>query len=151
MTNMNRILIVDDHAQFRFALREFLSQEPDFEVVGEAGSTFEALRSVAALSPDLVLTDLAMPGTHGVEAVTQLKRRYPDMKVLVVSLHGEEEFKYLCRKAGAAGYIEKDAVYDELRERIRAVLSGKTHRSEVPASSGAASAQRFPARRSIAH
>src|SRR3970040_2168904 len=73
MITTNRILIVDDHRLFREVLREFLSQEPDFQIVGEAGTTSDAIRSVGALSPQLVLTDLNMPDTRGVEAVTELK------------------------------------------------------------------------------
>jgi DNA-binding NarL/FixJ family response regulator len=127
MITMIRILIVDDHALFRGALREFLSQEPDFQIVGEAGNMREALRSVGALSPHLVLTDLAMPDTHGIEAVTEIKRHYPDVKILVISLHREIEFKHRCRNAGAAGYIVKDAIHDELHDGIRTVLGGKTY------------------------
>lgn len=127
MITMNRILIVDDHVQFRGALREFLSQEPDFQIVGEAGNIREAIRSVEALSPDLVLTDLAMPDTHGIEAVTEIKRHCPDVKIVVISLHQEIEFKHRCRKAGAAGYIVKDSIHDELRDGIRNVMSGKTY------------------------
>lgn len=127
MITMNRILIVDDHALFRGALREFLSEEPDFQIVGEAGNIREAIRCVGTLSPHLVLTDLNMPDTHGVEAVTEIKRHYPDVKILVISLHRENEFKHRCRKAGAAGYVVKDAIHDELRDGIRTVLGGKTY------------------------
>ena len=127
MITMNRILIVDDHALFRGALREFLSLEPDFQIVGEAGNIHEAIRSVEALSPNLVLADLHMPDTHGIEAVTELKRHCPDVKILVISLHREIEFKHRCRKAGAAGYVVKDAIHDELRDGIRTVMSGKTY------------------------
>jgi len=123
----NRILIVDDHALFRDALRECLSQEPDFHVIGEAGNLRDALRSVGTLSPHVVLTDLTMPDTHGIEAVTEIKRYDPHVKIVVVSLHGEIEFKHRCRKAGAAGYIVKDAIHAELLEGIRAVLRGKTY------------------------
>jgi CheY-like chemotaxis protein len=126
-TSMYSILIVDDHALFRDALREFLSQKPEFQIVGEAGSVRDAVRCVRALSPHLVLTDLAMPDAHGVEAVTGLKRHFPDLKILVISLHRENEFKQWCRRAGASGYIVKDAIHDELCDAIRAVLSGKTY------------------------
>jgi DNA-binding NarL/FixJ family response regulator len=127
MSTMNRILIVDDNAPFRDALRAFLSQEPELQVVGEAGNMREAIRSIGTLSPHLVLTDLTMPDTHGIEAVTEIKRHYPDMKILVISLHGEVEFKHRCRKAGAAGYVVKDAIHDELRDGIRTVLNGRTY------------------------
>jgi DNA-binding NarL/FixJ family response regulator len=125
MTNMKkRILIVDDHALFRSAVAEFLAQEPDFQIVGEARSMGEAIRSVGALSPHLVLTDLNMPDAHGIETVTEIRRHYPDVKIVVVSLHREIEFKHRCRRAGAAGYVVKDAIYDELRDGIRTVMSG---------------------------
>jgi len=127
LITLNRILIVDDNAPFRGALREFLSQEPDFQIVGEAGNIGDAIRLVGTLSPHLVLTDLRMRDTHGVEAVTEIKRCYPNVKILVVSLHRENEFRYQCRKAGAAGYVAKDAIHDELRDGIRSVLSGNTY------------------------
>jgi DNA-binding NarL/FixJ family response regulator len=127
MITMNRILIVDDHALFRDALRELLSQEPDIQIVGEAGNLREAIRCVGTWSPHLVLTDLTMPDTHGIEAVTEIRRHYPEVKILVISFHRETEFKHRCRKAGAAGYIVKDAIHDELRDGIRAVLGGKTY------------------------
>ena len=123
---MTRIVIVDDHALFRDALRELLSEQPDFRIVGEAGNLREAIRSVGALSPHLVLTDLTMPDTHGIEAVVEIKRHYPDVIVLVVSLHREIEFKHGCRKAGANGYVVKDAIHAELLDGIRTVLGGKT-------------------------
>jgi DNA-binding NarL/FixJ family response regulator len=127
MSPMKRILIVDDHAAFRDVLREFLSEQADFEIVGEACNLREALHSVGTLSPHLVLTDLTMPDAHGVEAVTEIKRHYPDVKILVVSSHREYEFKHWCRQAGAAGYAVKNEIYDELPDGIRAVLDGKTH------------------------
>ena len=68
-----------------------------------------------------------MPDAHGVEAVSRLKRHYPAIKILVVSFHAENEFKRGCRKAGAAGYVVKDAIYKELRDGIRAVLAGRTY------------------------
>jgi two-component system invasion response regulator UvrY len=127
MVTTNRILIVDDHPLFRDALREFLSQEPDLEIVGEAGNVSDAIRSVGILSPHLVLTDLTMPDAHGIEAVTEIKRHFPDVKVLVMSVHRESEYMHRCSKAGAAGYIVKDAIHDQLRDGIRTVLSGKTY------------------------
>jgi len=122
MDATNRILIVDDHALFRGALREFLSHEPDFRVVGEAGNVREAIQSIGALTPHLVLTDLTMPGTRGIEAVTEIRRHHPKVKILVVSSHSEDEYRRRCRMAGAAGYIAKDTIRDELLSSIRAAL-----------------------------
>jgi DNA-binding NarL/FixJ family response regulator len=127
MITLNRILIVDDHELFRGAVRDFLSQERDIQIVGEAGNMRDAIRAIGAMSPHLVLTDLSMPDTHGIEAVTEIRRCYPDMKILVISLHRDKEIKRLCRKAGAAGYIMKDAIFEELRDGIRIVLSGRIY------------------------
>ncbi len=127
MVTMNRILIVDSYPLFRSTLRTFLSQEPDFQIVGIAGNLRDAVWSVGSLDPDLVLTDLAMPDARGVEAVTGIKRHYPDVKVLVLSFHYEREFKQKCRDAGAAGYVVKDAIHEELCAGIRAVLGGRTY------------------------
>ena len=120
----NRILIVDDHALFRGAVRDFLSQEPDFHIVGEAGNLRDAILAVGVTSPHLVLTDLSMPDTRGIEAVTEIKRRYPEVKILVISLHRDTEMAHLCRKAGAAGYINKQVIFEELRDGIRIVMGG---------------------------
>jgi DNA-binding NarL/FixJ family response regulator len=127
MVTMNRILIVDSYPLFRSTLRTFLAQEPDFEIVGVAGNMRDAIWSVGSLDPDLVVTDLAMPDARGIEAVTGIKRHYPEVKVLVLSFHCENEFKQQCHDAGAAGYVVKDAIHDELREGIRAVLNGSTY------------------------
>jgi DNA-binding NarL/FixJ family response regulator len=138
MITRSRILIVDDHAPFRSVLRELLSEEADFEIVGEAGSLGEAIHCIAIHSPHLVLTDLEMPDTHGIEAVTGLRRHYPEIKIVVISLHREEEYKYRCHKAGASGYIVKDAVHAELRSGIRTVLSGNTYTGAGAAKQAAA-------------
>jgi DNA-binding NarL/FixJ family response regulator len=125
MPALNRILIVDDHAPFRSALRGFLSEQADMLIVGEAANLHDAIDCVVSMSPDLVLTDLTMPDARGIEAVTEIKRHYPDMNILVLSSHAENEYKRCCRNAGAAGYIAKNAISDELCAGIRAVLSGE--------------------------
>ena len=127
MVTVNRILIVDSYPLFRSTLRAFLSQEPDFQIVGMAGSMRDAIWSVGALDPDLVLTDLRMPDARGVEAVAGIKRHYPQVKVLVVSFYQENEFRQQCHDAGAAGYVVKDAIHDELCDGMRAVLRGSTY------------------------
>jgi len=139
MFKMNRILIVDDNEPFRSALRDFLSQEPDFEIVGEAGHLEEAIRCIGKLSPQLVLTDLSMPDARGVEAVVEIRRRYPELKILVVSSHREREFKLPCHEAGASGYVAKETVHDTLCDTIRAVLNGGT-RPDTDALGGMATA-----------
>ena len=124
---MSRILIVDSQVLFRNALRGYLSQEPDFHVVGVAGSMRDAIWSVGSLRPDLVLTELTMPDARGVEAVAGIKRHYPEVKVLVLSYQCENEFKIRCRDAGAAGYVVKDAIHYELCGVIRAALTGTSY------------------------
>jgi DNA-binding NarL/FixJ family response regulator len=141
VNTMNRILIVDDHAPFRGALRAYLSQEPDLQIVGEAGNLCEALKFIGILAPQLVLTDLTMPDACGIEAVAAIRCHYPELKILVVSSHPEREYKHRCRKAGAAGYIVKDAIHDELRDGIRAVLGGRTY---MGTDTGAEALANFP-------
>lgn len=123
---MNRILIVDSQVLFRNTLRGFLSQVPDFHVVGVAGSMRDAIWSVGSLRPDLVLTELTMPDARDVEAVAGIKRHYPEVRVLVLSYQCENDFKRRCCDAGAAGYVVKDAIHDELLHVMRAALDGKS-------------------------
>ncbi len=129
MDAKRRILIVEDHTLLRAGLRALLAQEPNIEIAGEADNGRDAIRSISALSPDLVLMDLTMPGTNGIEAIAEIKRRNPGVKILVLTLHRAEEYIHQSLKAGADGYILKDATHDELRVAIRSVLNGKTYLS----------------------
>jgi DNA-binding NarL/FixJ family response regulator len=129
MEKTQRILIVDDHTLLRAGLRALLSQDPDIEIVGEADNGRDAIRAVGQLAPHLVLMDLTMPGMNGIEAVTEIKRRYPDVRILVMTLHKAEDYIHASLKAGADGYILKDATQEELRVAIRSVLLGKTYLS----------------------
>lgn len=125
----SRILIVEDHTLLRAGLRALLSQDADIEIVGEAENGRDAVQMIGTLSPDLVLTDLSMPGMNGIEAIVDIKRRYPSTRVLVLTIHKTEEYIHESLRAGADGYILKDASHDELRIAIRSVLSGKTYLS----------------------
>ena len=129
MNTKRRILLVEDHTLLRVGLRALLSHDPDLEVVGEASNGRDALRAISDLAPDLAIMDLTMPGMNGVEAIAQIKRRYPQVRVLVLTLHRAEEYIHESLKAGADGYILKDATHDELRVAIRSVLNGKTYLS----------------------
>jgi DNA-binding NarL/FixJ family response regulator len=129
MDKTQRVLIVDDHTLLRAGLRALLAQDPDIEIVGEAADGRDAVRAVGQLSPHLVLMDLTMPGMNGIEAVTEIKRRYPDVRILVMTLHKTEDFIHASLRAGADGYILKDATHEELRLAIRSVLQGKTYLS----------------------
>lgn len=129
MNEKRRVLIVEDHTLLRVGLRALLAQDPDIEIVGEAGNGRDAIRLVTSLSPHLVLMDLTMPGTNGIEAIAEIKRRSPQARVLVLTLHRADEYIHESLKAGADGYLLKDASHDELRVAIRSVLNGKTYLS----------------------
>jgi DNA-binding NarL/FixJ family response regulator len=124
-----RVVLVEDHILLRAGLRALLSQDPDIEVVGEADNGRDAIRLIGQLAPHLVLTDLSMPGCNGLEATVDIKRRYPDVKVLVLTIHKADEYIHASLKAGADGYILKVATHDELRIAIRTVLAGKIYLS----------------------
>jgi DNA-binding NarL/FixJ family response regulator len=129
MKNKRRILIVEDHTLLRAGLRALLSQDPEIEVIGDAADGRDAMRKIASVSPHLVLMDLTMPGSNGIETIVEIKKRHPNVKVLVLTLHKTEEYVHESLKAGADGYILKDASHDELRVAIRSVLNGKTYLS----------------------
>lgn len=124
-----RILIAEDHALVRAGLQALLSQDPEFKIVGEANNGRDAVRAVGELKPDIVLMDLTMPGMNGMEAIMDIKRRYPEVRVLVLTLHKTEEFVLASLRAGADGYILKEATPGELRLAVRTVADGKTYLS----------------------
>lgn len=126
---MQRIFIVEDHTLLRAGLRALLSQDPDLEIVGEADNGRDAIRAIGSLAPHLVLMDLSMPGMNGIEAMQDIKRRYPKTRILVLTIHKTDEYIHESLRAGADGYILKDATHDELRVAIRSVLGGKTYLS----------------------
>lgn len=125
----SRILIVEDHTLLREGLRALLASEPDIEVVGEAENGRDALIQTAECKPHLVLMDLSMPGTNGTEATRDIKKRYPRVKVLILTVHKSEEHIRASLKAGADGYVLKDDSHVELLVAIRSVLRGKTYLS----------------------
>lgn len=123
------ILLVEDHALFRAGIRSLLSQEPDLEIVGEASNGRDAVASLQTFVPDLILMDLDMQGTNGIEAIGAIKRRYPKIRILVVTMHNAEEYIHESLKAGADGYMLKDASHGELCEAVHSVLEGNTYLS----------------------
>lgn len=129
MIKKHRVFIVDDHALLRAGLRALLSQDPTIEIVGEAEDGHAAIREVTALAPDLVLMDVSMRGMNGIEAVVDIKRRCPQTRVLVLTIHRADEYILAALRAGADGYILKDATHDELRVAMRSILNGKTYLS----------------------
>lgn len=129
MKENRRILIVEDHAMLRAGLRALLSQDKDIEIVGEADNGRDAVRMIGVLAPHLVLMDLSMPGMNGIEALMDIKRRYPATRVLILTIHKTDEYIHESLRAGADGYILKDATHDELRIAVRSVLNGKIYLS----------------------
>jgi two-component system response regulator NreC len=122
-----RVLVVDDHAVLRTGLRLMLEREGDIDCVGEAGSAEEALRAVERVRPALVLTDLEMPGMGGLEGVTRIRERHPELPVLVLSMHDDPEEVRGAFEAGASGYVLKTAADEELVRAIRAVAAGERY------------------------
>lgn len=122
-----RVVIVEDHTLLRAGLNALLAKEPDIEVVGESDNGIDGIRTVGALLPDLVLMDISMPGTNGIETIAVIKRRYPAVKVLVLTMHKTDEYIQESFLAGANGYILKGATQKELCEAIRTVLMGKAY------------------------
>jgi DNA-binding NarL/FixJ family response regulator len=124
-----RIVLAEDHTLVRAGIFSLLSKEPDLEIVGETDNGKDAARLAGALSPDLILMDLNMPGTNGLEAITLIKKRYPNIRILIVTMHRTEEFVQETVRAGANGYLLKNATHDELLLAVRSVLSGKIYLS----------------------
>jgi DNA-binding NarL/FixJ family response regulator len=129
MDEKHRILIVDDHTLFRAGVRALLSADEGIEVVGEADNGRDAIRAVGQLAPHLVLMDLTMPSMNGMEAMTEIKQRHPDVRVLVMTLHKTEDYIHAALRAGADGYILKDATQDEFHVAVHSILRGKTYLS----------------------
>ncbi len=119
-----RLLIADDHGVLRAGLRALLNAEPEFEVVGEAETGEEALHMAESLRPDVVLLDVSMPGLSGIEVTREMKARFPDMRVLILTVHEDETLLREALRAGAAGYIVKRAMEEELIAAILAVWRG---------------------------
>jgi len=124
-----RILLVEDHTLMRAGIRALLQTFADIEVVGEAGNGREALLQAEACRPDVVLMDIAMKGLNGLEATSRLMKKFPRMRVLILSMHMNEEYVLQALRAGASGYLPKDAETDELDLAIRTVAMGKTYLS----------------------
>jgi two-component system response regulator NreC len=119
-----RILIADDHAVVRTGLRALLDRAPDMQTVGEATDGEEALHLASELHPDVVLLDISMPGPGGIEATKQLKKALPDIRVLILTVHKDEKLLQEAIKAGASGYVTKNALEPELINAVHAVWRG---------------------------
>ena len=121
-----RVLVVDDHPVVRTGVQGMLASQADFEVVGEAADGEEALTQVLALSPDVVLMDLRMPGIDGVEATRRIRARHPDVQVLVLTTYDTDDDIVRAVEAGAVGYLLKDSPREELFRGVRAAARGES-------------------------
>jgi DNA-binding NarL/FixJ family response regulator len=125
MSEKHKIIIADDHRILREGLRALLSSDPELEVVGEAEDGQKAIRVVEKFKPGLVPMDLSMPRMNGMDAIKEIKKRSPETKILVLTMHKTDEYILATLQAGADGYVLKDCTNVELRMAIKNVLSGK--------------------------
>ena len=122
-----RVLLVDDHPFMRAGLAGLIDRQPDMQVCGEAGNPAEALQAIAREKPDLLLTDLTMPGRSGLEFIKDVKAAHADLAILIVSMHDETVFAERALRAGARGYIMKEAGGENLLAALRQVLRGEVY------------------------
>ncbi len=122
-----RLLLVDDHQVVRSGLRMLLGGEGDVEIVGEAGTAKEALEAVPKLKPNIVLMDIGLPDMSGIEATSEIKRLYPEVAVVALTIHEDEEYFFKMLEAGANGYVPKRAAPEELLTAIRAAAAGEVY------------------------
>lgn len=121
-----RVIVVDDHTLVRQGIVGLLLSQPDIEVVAQAGSGAEAMAAVVEGHPDVVLMDIAMPGVGGLNATREIKERFPEVQVVILTIHDREDYLFQALRAGAAGYVLKGADVQDLLAAVRAA-----HRGEV--------------------
>ena len=124
-----RILLADDHALVRAGIRELVQKIPGIEVIGEASGGRQALEMIESLSPDLVLLDIGMKELNGLEVAARVNRDFPAVKILILSMHNNEEYVLRALRVGASGYMLKDSAIAELKLAIESVRSGSCRRS----------------------
>jgi two-component system, NarL family, invasion response regulator UvrY len=124
---MIKVLIADDHALIRKGLKQLLDDTEDMRVTGEAENGMQAVRMAEDAAYDVVLLDISMPDKHGIDVLKQLKANHPQLPVLILSMHPEEQYALRSMKAGAAGYLNKQSAPMQLVTAIRQVASGKKY------------------------
>ena len=120
-----RIILVDDHEVVRLGLKSLLERHPQFEVISEAGSAKEALEQVERLLPDVVLMDIRLPGTSGIEACEEITKKFPDIRVIMLTSYAEDDMLFSAIRAGASGYVLKQIGAEDLMKAIEAVGRGE--------------------------
>lgn len=118
-----KVLLVEDHVVLRQGLKALFADEPDIQVVGEADDGRSAFQQIPEVEPNVVLMDISMPGLNGIEATRQIRQYYPEVKVVVLSMHANEEYVFQILQVGASGYVLKQSDSSELLIAIRAALS----------------------------
>jgi len=120
-----RVLLADDHAIVREGIKRILAEEPDIEVVGEAGDGLQAVEMAKKLKPDVAILDITMPALNGIEATRQIRSVLPDTHTLTLTMHEDDTYVFQLLKAGAAGYVLKRAAATDLVQAVRAAQRGE--------------------------
>ena len=142
MSGPTRILLVDDHAIVREGYRRLLGEEPNIQVVGEASDASQACQSARALNPDVVVMDIALPGTSGIEATRRMLKDQPQLRILVFSMYDDAIYASRALEAGAQGYLSKTSAPEVLVQAIHAVSRGESYVSpDVAANMARSTAQ----------
>jgi DNA-binding NarL/FixJ family response regulator len=126
---LHRVLLVDDHSLFRQGLRALLSKQSEFSIVGEAGDGKQAMEQALAHQPDIVLTDIELPEIDGLQAVSNIKRRLPAVRAVILTSSKSDEHLRRALRVGVDGYVLKDASYEELIRALHSVVDGKRYLS----------------------
>lgn len=124
-----RVIIVDDHDLVRAGFISLLKNLSGIQIIAEAGEGYEALRLIKENKPDVVLLDIAMPGLNGLEVADRIRKEFPEVRVIILSMYVNEEYVLQAMRVGAAGYLMKDSKSEELELAIKTVASGKTYLS----------------------
>ena len=119
-----KVVVADDHTILRQGIKALLDNQEGIEVVGEAKDGREAIKTIEELSPDVILMDIAMPGLNGLEATRRIKKKFPKIKVVVLTMHANEEYIFQILNAGADGYLVKETAFQDLISAINAVHRG---------------------------
>lgn len=122
-----RLLLVDDHAVVRSGLKMLLGSQRDVDIVGEASTASEALRLAEQAKPDVVLMDIGLPDMSGIDATREIKRKFPRVAIVALTIHEDEEYFFKMLEAGASGYVPKRAAPEELLTAIRAAATGEVY------------------------
>ena len=126
-----RILLVDDHAVVRFGIAQLINRQPDMEVCGEEEDASRAMIAIESLKPDLVIADISLKDSSGLELMRNIKAQNPKLAILVISVHDESIYAEIAFRAGALGYLMKGAAVEKVPTAIRRVLAGEIYVSDV--------------------